>query len=587
MKWRAYQGSDQLAPETAQGNAIPIPTSIVAQHNAAPAASFVAEAASPNTLQSEVIPTQAGVLAAQAPVVTAATATVAAPDTPEAAPEVTMITNILTWLATDSEGNYITKTSTYVNDRADIDWEPTSVTFADFATSFPESGGSGIMTDIENIPVISFPGWEAFEEIPPWTSQTLKAKETVARATSIAMNSAATSIPAEGAPEAAASSERGSDSRWRDSPYFGVPFSWLASSRGGEDSAPSFPDPPRGSQRGRVEEKHGNITGADPYALLPSAIADLLRSHSEFNLGFNDERLPSAIELELLLNLGNGQAPVAATYISNNIPSLILPSATIQIGGPAVTIQGQKLSLAPEGLIAGTRTISLQAVAPVVPTDYAAVFTLEEEKPVTFVKDAGNPLYMYNNDATLTAGGPAITSAGHTIEYNTRGAIVIDNSQTIDPSPVKKAAVAAATNRAAGGGPSGSRSGETRGNGRIVGGILIDGSAAGPDVEVLSIRLGSGNSESVVPGSNPIGSDGNGRKPYGSDSTPPIPAVKAGADAATASGSMTTKKSATAAGASSSPTASSHHGSGSRSYDAHGTGVLIAGLISFFGVLAF
>jgi hypothetical protein len=472
-------------------------------------------------------------------------------------PEVTMVTNVLTWLATDSEGNYISRTSTYINDKAEIDWEPTSLTFRDPEPAVPTS--MAVSPDnLEEIPQ----GWD---EIPPWTVTKMMTQETVARSKAGAAPTAASDL------EKLQSEKPVGSYGFGSLPVIGIPFSWLASSRG---SGQSFEDL-GGSQRGRIEEdekhNHGSSSGSNSSAIykeilniLPSAIASLLRSDPDFNLGLQGDRTPSALELELLLNLGNGQPPVAATFIPDKIPSLILPSATVHMGGPAVTVQGQVLSLAPQGLIAGTKTISLKAMAPVNPTDYAAILTLEDAKsPITFVKEAGNPQFMYNNDATLTVGGPALTTAGHTIEYNTRGVIVVDGIQTIDPSPVRKAEVAEATNRAAGGGPSGS--GGTKSNGRMIGGILIDGSMSD------SSQDGASSSPNQSGGYNLLGLDGA-----------QAAAQKAGADSGSAS--TTTKKiTATAQAASSSPTASAHVAAGVRVSEFSGGLVLLYTLLTFLG----
>jgi hypothetical protein len=478
-----------------------------------------------------------------------------------------MVTNVMSWIATDEHGDFVSRTSTYVNDQADIDWEPSTASFAVAEhTAIPIVAGKSNSTG---------QGLNA-SDIPAWT---ITAKDTVARTRA-----------AEATAEPSGAGWESESFDFEHLPFVGSPFSWLASQRGGEEGADDS-GKIRGEQIGRLEgTRHApkiNATLAkNIYGSLPSAIADLLKSHSEFNLGLMEGKLPSAVELELLIQLGNGQPPIPATYVSANVPSLILPSATIAMGGPAATVQGQRISLGTQGVVAGTKTISLQAVAPVLATDFAAVFTMaESEAPVTLVKDAGNPNFIYNNDVTLTAGSPAVTTKGHTVEYNSRGQVVIDNTQTIDPSPVRKAEVAAATNRAAGGGPSGANMSNTKNNGRVVGGILIDGSASGNGNKGSSLpAAGSIPDPNTDAGLYPISQ--SDRKGSGTNISPQAQAQKAGAPDAQSSSMTTSKKpSATAAGAAQ-PT-STAKAAGNQGVNVHSASLLSLGssVLTFLAVI--
>jgi hypothetical protein len=162
--------------------------------------------------------------------------------------------------------------------------------------------------------------------------------------------------------------------------------------------------------------------------------------------------------LDVILNL-HGQ-PVIATYMTGATPQLVLPTPnagnggdsspnsanlahpgaaatplTISAGGPAVTYNGEVISLEAQGVVIGTQTISIAAVAPVIPTDSAATVTVDG-RPMTFLKHAGNPAVMTYNSVTISIGGTALVTEGHTISMNTRGELIVDESQTVDATPL-------------------------------------------------------------------------------------------------------------------------------------------------------
>jgi hypothetical protein len=119
-------------------------------------------------------------------------------------------------------------------------------------------------------------------------------------------------------------------------------------------------------------------------------------------------------------------------------PVVSIHGATRQlsVGGAPVTFKGHTFSLAPAGLKVGSTTLSMQAIAPAFPTDFQAVLTIDEA-PVTFMKEANNPTIMTAGRATVTLDGPPLITKGHEIVYNTMGALVMDGTISVDPSPVR------------------------------------------------------------------------------------------------------------------------------------------------------
>ena len=163
---------------------------------------------------------------------------------------------------------------------------------------------------------------------------------------------------------------------------------------------------------------------------------------------------------DVILNV-HGQ-PVVATYLTGATPHLVLPTPnarvggstrdplshdnlaapaisagplTLSAGGPAVTYNGEVISLEDKGVVVGSRTISIAAVAPLVPTDSAATVTVDGH-PMTFLKHAGNPAAMTLDSVTLSIGGGPLVTDGHTISINTRGELIVDDSQTVDATPL-------------------------------------------------------------------------------------------------------------------------------------------------------
>jgi hypothetical protein len=143
---------------------------------------------------------------------------------------------------------------------------------------------------------------------------------------------------------------------------------------------------------------------------------------------------PTATGVVAGLSIASTRSAVTGSPVPTEISAR--PAATLFVGGPAETYNGELLSLESHGLVVGSRTIPIAAIAPLVPTDSAAVITVEG-RPVTFLKQAGNPAVMLADSQTISIGGPAMVTDGHTIILNTHGQLVMDETQTVDPTPVR------------------------------------------------------------------------------------------------------------------------------------------------------
>jgi hypothetical protein len=150
-------------------------------------------------------------------------------------------------------------------------------------------------------------------------------------------------------------------------------------------------------------------------------------------------------ELEMIFGIGTDI--VTATWASSPVPALLISSQTVALGGPAATIGGNVVSMAAAGLVMPSQTIALQALMPIRPTDYAAVVPLSHAgggddggggvPSVTFIRPAGNPgvVTAAQGGVTLTAGGAPYVTGEHSIFYNSWGDVVVDGTNTIEPSP--------------------------------------------------------------------------------------------------------------------------------------------------------
>jgi hypothetical protein len=329
----------------------------------------------------------------------------------EMAPQ--MVTATMSWLATDLQGNTVHVTSTYVHDKADIDYEPTpSRALVDVDTKVTPAAeiASNPNNSVTTPILISSPA-ALPTEIPLENSQTVQ--QTVV---------ASQSIPA--SPAASLSAP------WES---HGVPYVLLSWLRGnGQKHKVQKPHATEKiGQKGRIEEDAD--TGVIDDAYDREQLFDLYKQMvKEYG---NSLMFPNINEEEMLFPMPNGEV-ATGTLQTIAGTSFVIGSATVGIGGPAATYKGETVSLSPKGLVVGSKIIPLQAIAPVNPTDYAAAVTIGDQPPLTLLKPADNPGIMTYGSVTLTAGGQAMVTAGHSILYNDHGEVVVDGSQTIDPSPV-------------------------------------------------------------------------------------------------------------------------------------------------------
>lgn len=330
-----------------------------------------------------------------------------------------MVTATRTWLATDSGGNTIRVTSTYINDRAEIDYEPSqlrtviSIPTEEAQPSVINTPGEVSLLSVQTTPSASLP-----EETPGQNSLTTN-QHTVVATDPISAPAASPVAP------------------W-DS--YGVPFVLLNMLRGKHNDRPKRPrtrpkNHDKIGQNGRVEEGPiggGVIEDAYDREQLFELYKDLVKDYGSTLM------FPHVNEQELMFPLANGEV-VTGTLQTSAGTSLVVGSATVGVGGPAATVKGQVVSLASQGIVIGSKTIPIQAVAPVNPTDYVAAVTLDTSSaPITLRKPADNPGIMTIGSVTLSAGGAPLETAGHSIFYNDHGEVVVDGTATIDPSPVRR-----------------------------------------------------------------------------------------------------------------------------------------------------
>jgi hypothetical protein len=374
-----------------------------------------------------------------------------------------MVTGVMTWLATDKGGNTIHVTSTYINDRADIDYEPSSTPQLIMDSQTPVAS---VNTDIDSnaldfgsIPVMTFSPTESNvpEQIP--------AVSPVTHQNTVIATESSPLLPA--APSATPP--------WAG---YGVPWILLNMLRGKQQHRPKDKD--KVGQNGRVEEgmNGGIIEDAYDREKLFELYKELIKDYG------NTIMFPNVNEQEMLFPMPNGEI-ATGTLQTTAGTSFVVGSTTVGIGGPAATYKGEVVSLAPQGLVVGTKLIPIQAVAPVNPTDFAAAVTIENISPITLMKPADNPAIMTFGATTLTAGGAPMVTAGHSIFYNDHGEVVVDGTQTIDPTPIRHVAGAATTAGSSGRGRGGgegaqgdSASHKQNDSGAVtMNGIIFDGGA--------------------------------------------------------------------------------------------------------------
>jgi hypothetical protein len=382
-----------------------------------------------------------------------------------------LVTGVMTWLNTDSKGNTFRITSTYINDRDDIDYEPSTTQQAVEVTEAPDMQSE---TSIGTIPVMSFRPSPTFEEIPAVSPTRHTNTVMITQSPTSAIHSAS---PVQTAP-------------WDG---YGVPWILLSMLRGkriqkAKDVANVNPAGQNG-QKGRVEDDVGKgnvIEDAYDRQQLFDLYKELVKDYGP-SLMF-----PNIAEQEMMFPLANGEIATGTLQTSAGT-SFVVGSATVGIGGPAATYHGEVVSLASDSLVVGGKVIPIQAVAPVNPTDYAAAVTIDDGPVFTLIKPADNPGIMTVGSNTLTAGGAPMVTAGHSIFYNDFGAVVVDGTNSIDPTPIRNVAGGAATKNPSNGdngssaqgsnnsGSSGQGSaGSAGGNHKPVtmGGIVMDGGAA-------------------------------------------------------------------------------------------------------------
>jgi hypothetical protein len=378
------------------------------------------------------------------------------------------VTGVMTWLATDKVGNTVRVTSTYINDRADIDYEPST-------TTQPIIGppAASVTTDIDSnasdfgsIPVMTFlPDPKGPEDIPAIHPETHQNTVVAAESTPISP-----SLPSQTPP-------------WAN---FGVPFILLnlLKKQQQQQQQQKPKDKDKAGQNGRVEEGINNGIVEDAYdrEQLFELYKELVKDYG------NTLMFPNVNEQEMLFPMPNGEI-ATGTLQTTAGTSFVVGSTTVGVGGPAATFKGEVVSLASQGLVVGTKLIPIQAVAPVNPTDYAAAVTIEEFEPITLMKPADNPAIMTAGSNTITAGGAPMITAGHSIFYNDHGEVVVDGTQTIDPTPVRNIPGQKGGGKGGGTGGSGGSNGsqaqasgnkqnDSSGGGAVtVNGIVVDGGA--------------------------------------------------------------------------------------------------------------
>jgi hypothetical protein len=325
-----------------------------------------------------------------------------------------MVTATMSWLATDTQGNTVHVTSTYVHDKADIDYEPTpSRALIDIETKITPAADAAVTSNNSiSTPILISSSAALPTDLPLEKPQTVQ--QTVVASQSISVSPATSLI----AP-------------W-DSP--GVPYVLLSWLRGaGQKHKVQKPHATEKiGQKGRVEEDSGAGVIDDAYdrEQLFELYKQMVKDYG------NSLMFPNINEEEMLFPMPNGEL-ATGTLQTTAGTSFVVGSATVGIGGPAATYKGEVVSLSPKGLVVGSKVIPLQAIAPVNPTDYAAAVTIENQPPLTLLKPADNPGIMTYGSVTLSAGGQAMVTAGHSILYNDHGEVVVDGIQTIDPSPVR------------------------------------------------------------------------------------------------------------------------------------------------------
>ena len=123
--------------------------------------------------------------------------------------------------------------------------------------------------------------------------------------------------------------------------------------------------------------------------------------------------------------------------LTGNAAALVIGSATLAPGSPALTISGHTLSLlATEGgaLVVDGRTSTLAASG------------LGSNQPIqTYTVNGipltGNPTDLLVGSTTLTAGEPALTISGHVVSLATGGTLVVDGRTTILSADVSLASL--------------------------------------------------------------------------------------------------------------------------------------------------
>ena len=124
--------------------------------------------------------------------------------------------------------------------------------------------------------------------------------------------------------------------------------------------------------------------------------------------------------------------------LTGNAAALIVGSATLAPGSPALTISGHTLSLATGGALVVDGRISSTLTAP---PGFGSNQPPIQTYTVNGIPLTGNPTTLLVSSTTLTAGSPALTISGHVFSLATGGTLVVDGRTSILSADVSLASL--------------------------------------------------------------------------------------------------------------------------------------------------
>ncbi|KAK6388661.1 hypothetical protein LTR65_007334 [Meristemomyces frigidus] len=190
-----------------------------------------------------------------------------------------------------------------------------------------------------------------------------------------------------------------------------------------------------------------------------------------------------------------GGNTITASAVSGASGVVVIAGQTLSAGGPEITVSGQAVTEASDGLVVGGTTIAFSSIPAVAdPALWSGAVLALGGTTVTASELSGQSGVVVIGDKTLSAGGPAVTTDGHVKQQPTEAVLTINNTPVTAVS-LSNGDVLIGSYTLSAGGPAIETDGQVVSYG--LGGVVVDGTSTVSFSDAPSASAGASQTEAV------------------------------------------------------------------------------------------